>query len=59
MELQLKRLELITDIHSLVQLKEKLKNDTMDPMLKWHERMEIYKTIQGIKERIDELHTLL
>lgn len=52
MKSQLERLELITNIHDLTAIKEKLKDDVMNPMLNWHERMELYESIQCINTRI-------
>jgi hypothetical protein len=59
MKQELERLELITSIHELMELKEKLKTSVMDPMLKWRERMELYQSIQGINERIGHLNKRL
>jgi hypothetical protein len=56
MEIQLKRLELISDINALMKLKETLKNHVMDPLMNWKERMELYHSIQEINNRIRELN---
>lgn len=55
MKVEIKRLELMTNIEELRVVKEKLKNDVMDPMLNWRERIELYQSIQGINERIQIL----
>lgn len=59
MKHELERLELITSLHGLMELKEKLKTSVMDPMLNWRERMELYQSIQGINERIEHLNKRL
>lgn len=59
MKLELERLELITNMLELIDIKEKLKNSVMDPMLNWQERMELYQSIQGINERIQNLNQKL
>ncbi|WP_134703701.1 hypothetical protein [Ammoniphilus sp. YIM 78166] len=59
MKRELERLELITSLYELIELKEKLKTSVMDPMLNWRERMELYQSIQGINERIEHLNKRL
>ncbi|RXT07974.1 hypothetical protein [Ammoniphilus sp. CFH 90114] len=59
MKLDLYRLELISNIHELMELKERLKNDVLDPKLNWRERMELYQSIQGINCRIENLNNRL
>jgi len=46
----------IQDVTTLKELKEQLKQDVMKPTLKWQERMNLYRTIQGINQQIDEMN---
>ena len=57
--MNINRLEVLTTIQELIERKEKLKHDVMDPMLYWKERMELYQSIQGINERIRRLQDQL
>jgi hypothetical protein len=50
-------LECITDLEVLVDIKENLKKDVLDPNLKWYERLELYQAIQNINKRIAILST--
>lgn len=49
---------LIDQSERLVSLKEELKNEIKDPLLKWEARMILYKKVQLINDRIVELQTL-
>jgi hypothetical protein len=42
----------LTDIEELERLKEELKDQVVHPDLNWQERMELYKRVQFIMERI-------
>jgi len=55
MELDLNRLELIVNLNLLTEVKEKLKIDLMNPLLKWSEKMELYESLRWINNRIDLL----
>jgi hypothetical protein len=46
---------LITDSDLLIEFKENLKKDILDPNLKWNERMDLYLVIKNINERIKYL----
>jgi len=59
MKEELYRLELILKVNLLANVKDKLKIDLMDPMLKWEERMELFESIQWINKRIDLLNQRL
>jgi hypothetical protein len=48
-------IELITDIDILTDIKENLKQDVLDPNLKWSERMDLYQAIHNINKRIEFL----
>lgn len=39
-------------VNLLIEIKERLKDDVMNPLLKWNERAELYKAIQEINEQI-------
>ena len=45
----------LQDHATLMELKEKLKKDVMDPALNWQDRMNLYRTIQGINQQIQSL----
>jgi hypothetical protein len=43
------------DVRGLIVLKEEIKNRVMDPELSWEERMELYKKVQQLNEKITKL----
>ncbi len=45
----------ITNPDQLNELKESIKNQVVEPNLRWDERMILYKQVQLINERITEL----
>jgi hypothetical protein len=45
----------IQNIKELIEIKEQIKNQITEKMT-WQERMELYKQIQLINERIEELN---
>lgn len=47
--------EKIGDVDTLVLLKEHIKNQVVDSNITWHERIELYRKIQSINERIGQL----
>jgi hypothetical protein len=42
----------LTDIEELERLKEELKDQVVHPDLNWQDRMELYKRVQFIMERL-------
>jgi hypothetical protein len=48
-------LKRINDTEILIVLKENFKDQVLDPDITWQDRMELYKQIQLINERIEEL----
>ncbi|MEW9671348.1 hypothetical protein [Ammoniphilus sp. 3BR4] len=53
------RLELVSTIQQLTDVKEKLANDVLDPMLNWPERDELNQAIHWINTRINSLKQTL
>lgn len=48
-------LHLISDLTQLVDLKEQIKQQVMEKELNWQYRMNLYRKVQLINERIDQL----
>lgn len=46
-----------SDVYSLVEVKERLKDSILDPTLNWQERMSLYQKIHEINDRIHQLST--
>jgi hypothetical protein len=44
-----------TDVNALLKLREELKDRVTTPELNWQSRMDIYKKVQLITERIEHL----
>jgi hypothetical protein len=44
-----------TDVNALLKLREELKDRVTSPELNWQSRMDIYKKVQLITERIEQL----
>ena len=50
------QIQTITCFHELQLLKESIKDEVMNPLLRWDERMVLYKQVQLINEWISQLH---
>lgn len=59
MKVELKRLEIILNLNLLANVKENLKDDLMNPFLKWSEKLDLYESLQCINNRMDLLNQRL
>jgi len=55
LELWLEVIASITDNEQLVHMKEQLKNEVLENIT-WEKRMELYKKVQHINQRIQEIN---
>ena len=54
-----KGLESIHDFDTLRSLKEQIKSQVIDNKITWHQRVELYRKVQVINERISKLEETL
>jgi hypothetical protein len=47
----------ISELHQLNEMKEQIKNQVMDPTLRWDQRMVLYKQVQLINDWVTYLQT--
>ena len=52
------RIQSITNYRELQTLKESIKDQVINPRLRWDERMVLYKQVQLINERIAKLNSM-
>lgn len=48
-------LKRINDLQTLILWKEQIKSQVIDSQITWHERMDLYKKVYLINERINQL----
>lgn len=49
------QLKQINEVEYLIEWKEKIKNQIMEPNLDWTARLELYKKVRLLNEKIDTL----